>query len=163
GAACITPGCQFRNRHLPIGTPGRQCCECRFAAEARMLTRVMVVVAAVAVASFGGLEAAQACPPPVHSDVNYAQGGATSGTGSFVVPNLPALGFFPAIAASSPTATSGMNQLAGGHNQVLAGVLAHFAAAHPDATVIPVDTWSVFLPLLGDARFTNVTQSCVDV
>jgi phospholipase/lecithinase/hemolysin len=206
---------------------------------------VTVVAVAVAVASFGGLEATQACPPAVRSDVNYAQGGATSGTGSFVdlyqpalaqairahgldlggldrqvtlaektlfdvdpqrdlfwvwagandyivgdrdptlpparigaalerlytnvgarvfvVPNLPALGAFPAIAASSPTASAGMNQLAGGHNQVLAGVLAHFAAAHPDATVIPVDVWSVFLPFLGDPRFTNVTQSCVDV
>jgi phospholipase/lecithinase/hemolysin len=219
--------------------------ECRLARETRMLTRVTVVAVAVAVASYGAGEVAQACPPPVRSDVNYAQGGATSGTGSFVdlyqpalaqairafgldlggldrqvtlaektlfdvdprsdvfwvwagandyivgerdptlpparigaalerlytgvgarvfvVPNLPALGFFPAIAASSPTASAGMNQLAGGHNQVLAGVLAQFAAAHPDATVIPVDAWNAFLPLLGDPRFENVTQSCVDV
>jgi phospholipase/lecithinase/hemolysin len=81
----------------------------------------------------------------------------------FVVPNLPALGFFPAVSASSPDAAAGMNQLVVGHNQVLAGVLAQFAAAHPDAIVIPVDVFTSFNPLFADPRFTNATQSCVDV
>jgi thermolabile hemolysin len=80
----------------------------------------------------------------------------------FVVPNLPALGFFPAV-AERPDATEGMNRLIVVHNQVLAGVLAEFAAEHPDATVIPVDMFDVFSDLLVDVRWDHVRESCLDV
>ncbi len=80
----------------------------------------------------------------------------------FVVPNLPALGLLP-VMLERPDATPGMNHLTAYHNQVLAGVLAQFATVHPDAVVIPVDMFSVFAGFATDVRFSNVTQSCVDV
>lgn len=86
-----------------------------------------------------------------------------SGARIFVVPNLFRAGMIPLAQTLPPGAAEGLDALSGAHNAILAGSLQAFAAAHPDATVIPVDVFSIFEGFAGNPEFTNLTDSCVDV
>jgi len=80
-----------------------------------------------------------------------------------VVPNLFRAGTIPLAQTLPPGAAGGLDALSMAHNDILAALLAQFTATHPDATVVPVDVFSVFEGFASDASFTNLTDSCVDV
>jgi lysophospholipase L1-like esterase len=82
------------------------------------------------------------------------------GARTFIVPNLLPLGFFPVLRTRPPEQAAGLNILTVLHNQALATMLAQFSAAHPDAVVVSVDFYSVFLGLLGS--YSDITSSCVE-
>ena len=88
------------------------------------------------------------------------------GARTIVVPNLFDVGKLPIIDTFGippeqiPSARAGLRELTTDHNAILNGVVAEFLVANPDATVIPVDVFSIIegsFPTFGDT-----TGTCVD-